>query len=159
MAEGVNFFENTLKKYYLKGMTNVYLYRLVSFFNHRRQNSEFLTFTSTFDITLKKLKAAWNDLMPILRHCHQSSRIRSRCERKRSCPAPASCRGQGTASRSTCHARSRSTETVHQRHADKTRTRISTKWQPHCTILHHPERFVRSAKRMTDQSNVFEHLT
>ena len=46
------------------GSTNVYLYRLLSFFNHRRQNTEFLIFTSKFEILLMKLKAAWMDLMP-----------------------------------------------------------------------------------------------
>ena len=63
--EGVNYFKNTLKKYFLKGATNVYLYRLLSFFNHRRQNQEFLIFTSKFEILLMRLKAAWMDLMPI----------------------------------------------------------------------------------------------
>ena len=37
--EGVNYFKNTLKKFFLKRSTNVYLYRLLSFFNHRRQRS------------------------------------------------------------------------------------------------------------------------
>ena len=63
--EGVNYFKNTLKKYFLKGATNVYLYRLLSFFNHRRQNQEFLIFTSKFEILLMRFKAAWVDLMPI----------------------------------------------------------------------------------------------
>ena len=63
--EGVNYFKNTLKKYFLKGATNVYLYRLLSFFNHRRQNQEFLIFTSKFEILLMRLKAAWMDLMPV----------------------------------------------------------------------------------------------
>ena len=63
--EGVNYFKNTLKKYFLKGATNVYLYRLLSFFNHRRQNQEFLIFTSNFEILLMRLKAAWMDLMPV----------------------------------------------------------------------------------------------
>ena len=62
--EGVNYFKNTLKKFFLKGSTNVYLYRLLSFFNHRRQNTEFLRFTSKFEILLMRLKAAWMDLMP-----------------------------------------------------------------------------------------------
>ena len=48
--EGVNYFKNTLKKYFLKGATNVSLYRLLSFFLHRRQNQEFLIFTSKFEI-------------------------------------------------------------------------------------------------------------
>ena len=58
--EGVNYFKN----YFLKGATNVYLYRLLSFFNHGRQNQEFLIFTSKFGILLMRLKAAWMDLMP-----------------------------------------------------------------------------------------------
>ena len=56
--EGVNYFKNTLKKH-------VYLYTLLSFFNHRRQNQEFLIFTSKFEILLMRLKAAWMDLMPV----------------------------------------------------------------------------------------------
>ena len=62
--EGINYFKNTLKKFFLKGSTNVCLYRLLSFFNHRRQNTEFLIFTSKFEILLTRLKAAWMDLMP-----------------------------------------------------------------------------------------------
>ena len=46
--EGVNFFKNTLKKYFLKGATSV-----------------FLIFTSKIEILLMRLKAAWMDLMPI----------------------------------------------------------------------------------------------
>ena len=56
--EGVNYFKNTLKKYFLKGAINVYLYRLLSFFNHRRQNQEFLIFTSKFEILLMRFKTA-----------------------------------------------------------------------------------------------------
>ena len=63
--EGVNYFKNTLKKYFLKGATNVYLYRLLSFFNHGMQTQEFLIFTSKFEILLMRLKAAWMDLMPV----------------------------------------------------------------------------------------------
>ena len=43
----------------------MYLYRLLSFFKHRRQNQEFLIFTSKFEILLMRLKAAWMDLMPV----------------------------------------------------------------------------------------------
>ena len=68
--EGVNYFKNTLKKFFLKGSTNVYIYRLLSFFNHRSQNTEFLIFTSIFQLVLVRLKAAWMDLMPV--HTAQS---------------------------------------------------------------------------------------
>ena len=60
-VEGVNYFKNTLKKYFLKGPTSVRLYRLLSFFNHRRRNSEFLIFISKFEILLRRPKAAEND--------------------------------------------------------------------------------------------------
>ena len=59
--EGVNYFKSTLKKCFLKGATNVYLYRRLSFFNHRRH----LIFASKFEILLMRLKAAWMDLMPV----------------------------------------------------------------------------------------------
>ena len=88
--KGVNYFKNTLKKFFLKGSTNVYLYRLLSFFNHRRQNTEFLIFTLKFEILLMRLKAAWMDLMPV--HAAQS-RVHSfspRGQCKKNCRAPAS---------------------------------------------------------------------
>ena len=58
VQEGVNYFKNTLKKFFLKGSANVCLYRLLSFFNRRRQNIKFLIFTSMFEILLMRLKAA-----------------------------------------------------------------------------------------------------
>ena len=63
--EGVNYFKSTLKKFFLKGLTNMYFFRLLSFFNHRRQNTELLILTPKFEILLlMRLKAAWMDLMP-----------------------------------------------------------------------------------------------
>ena len=71
--EGVNYFKNTLKKYFLKGATNVYLYRLLSFFNHRRQNQEFLIFTSKFknpsheiEGSMDGLDASFHGTVPII---------------------------------------------------------------------------------------------
>ena len=77
--EGVNYFKNTLKKFFLKGSPNVYLYRLVSFFNHRRQNTEFLIFTSKIEILLMRLKAAWMDLMPVHSTVARVHSISTRC--------------------------------------------------------------------------------
>ena len=65
-AEGVNYFKNTPKKYFLKGPTSVCLYRLLSFFNHRRRNSEFPIFISKFEILLRRPKAAENDPTPVM---------------------------------------------------------------------------------------------
>ena len=57
--EGVNYFKNTLKQYFLKGTTYVYLYRHLTFSNHRRNSSEFLIFTSKFDILLRRRQPGW----------------------------------------------------------------------------------------------------
>ena len=94
-----NYFKNTLKKYFLKGATNMYLYRLLSFFNHRRQNQEFLIFTSKFEILLMRLKAAWMDLMPVF--TAQSpiiSTVRTGRKQQKNCSTPASSRYSSTAS-------------------------------------------------------------
>ena len=48
----------TLKKFFLKTSTSVYLYRLLSFFNHRRQNSKFLIFTSNFESFLDEIESS-----------------------------------------------------------------------------------------------------
>ena len=93
--EGVNYFKNTLKKYFLKRATNVYLYRLLSFFNHRRQGQEFLIFTSKFEILLMRLKAAWMDLMPIF--TAQSPSFRQSVQCKNNCSTSASSRCPSTA--------------------------------------------------------------
>lgn len=49
-TEGVNHFNNTQKKYFLKGATHVYLYRLPSCFYHGRRNTDFLIFNSKLGI-------------------------------------------------------------------------------------------------------------
>ena len=79
--EGVNYFKNTLKKYFLKGATNVYLYRLLSFFNHRRQNQEFLIFTSKFEIEIEGsmdgLDARFHGTAPTFRQSVQEANART----------------------------------------------------------------------------------
>ena len=133
--EGVNYCKNTLKKFFLKGSTNVYLYRLLSFFNHRRQNTEFLIFTSKFEILLMRLKAAWMDLMPV--HTAQSPEFIASVQEanaRKNCRAPASRWHTSTASKSAVARQSRSTQTVPYRHAHKAPGRISPQRQPH--MLH-----------------------
>ena len=120
--EGVNYFKNTLKKFFLKGSTSVYLYRLLRFFNHRMQNTEFLTFTSKFEILLMSLKSAWMDLMPT--HTAQSPEFIASVQ-------------DANARRIAAHQQAAGAGAP--RHADKQQGRISPQRQPHCTIFHNPE--------------------
>ena len=43
----VNYFKDTLQRFFLKGATDVYLYRLLSF-NHRRCNTESVSSSSCY---------------------------------------------------------------------------------------------------------------
>ena len=52
-----------LRQYFLKGTQNVFLYRFLSFLNHRRHTGEFVTFISKFEILLRRL-ASWEDTAP-----------------------------------------------------------------------------------------------
>ena len=61
---GVDYFLNVLRGYFLKGSQNVFLFRFLSFFNHRTGNGEFITFISKFEILLRRLKASWEDTAP-----------------------------------------------------------------------------------------------
>ena len=86
----------------------MYLYRLLSFFNHRRQNTKFLILTSKFEILLMRLKAAWMDFMHV--HTAQSP--------VHSISAQRQCKKASSRSRSAAHRQSRSTQAAPQRHAD-----------------------------------------
>ena len=60
-VNGVEYFKKTLRPYFVKGSTNVFLYRLLTFFNCRRGNQEFIQFISKFEVNLMRLKNAWMD--------------------------------------------------------------------------------------------------
>ena len=51
LDNGVEYILNFLRGYFLKGTSNVFLYRFLSLFNHCRGNSEFVTFISRFEIS------------------------------------------------------------------------------------------------------------
>ena len=63
-VNGVEYFKKTLRPYFVKGSTNVFLYRLLSFFNCRRGNQEFIQFISKFEVNLMRLRNAWMDTLP-----------------------------------------------------------------------------------------------
>ena len=111
--EGVNYFKNTLKKFCLKGSTNVLV-----------QTSQFLQSPEAEHrvphiyikiILLMKLKAAWMDLMPA--HTAQSPEFIASANARR---IAAHQQAAGTrASRSAADRQSRSTQAAPYRHADK----------------------------------------
>ena len=63
-VKGVEYFKKTLRPYFVKGSTNVFLYRLLTFFNCRRGNQEFIQFISKFEVLLMRLRSAWMDTLP-----------------------------------------------------------------------------------------------
>ena len=63
-VNGVEYFKKTLRPYFVKGSTNVFLYRLLTFFNCRRGNQEFIQFISKFEVNLMRLRNAWMDTFP-----------------------------------------------------------------------------------------------
>ena len=65
-VNGVEYFKKTLRPYFVKGSTNVFLYRLLSFFNCHRGSQEFIQFISKFEVLLMRLRNAWMDTMPDL---------------------------------------------------------------------------------------------
>ena len=128
--EGVNYFKNTLKKFFLKGSTNVPVQ--TSEFHHRRQNTEFLILTSKFEILLMRLKAADASAYGTVTRVYSFS-PRGQC--KKNCRAPASRWRTSTASRSAA-ARQCSDSTLQAcRQGAGARFR-SPQQQPHCTVFH-----------------------
>ena len=63
-VNGVEYFKKTLRPYFVKGSSNVFLYRLLSIFNCRRGNQEFIQFISKFEVNLMRLRNAWMDTFP-----------------------------------------------------------------------------------------------
>ena len=92
--EGVNYFKNTLKKYFLKGATNVYLYRLLSFFNHRRQNQDLKIRNPSYEIegSMDGLDANFYGTVPNISTVRAGSKCKNNCSTSASsrCSSPAS---------------------------------------------------------------------
>ena len=63
-VNGVEYFKKTLRPYFVEGSANVFLYRLLTFFNCRRGNQEFIQFISKFEVNLMRLRNAWRDTFP-----------------------------------------------------------------------------------------------
>jgi len=60
--DGVEYFKKSLRPYFVKGAQNVFLYRFMYFVKFARSSHDLLKWLTRFQINLKKLKEAWNDL-------------------------------------------------------------------------------------------------
>lgn len=53
-----------LRSYFIKGIYNIFLYRVLNFFNRRRDNHyRIMIFVNRLEILLRRLRASWMDAM------------------------------------------------------------------------------------------------
>ena len=60
--DGVAYFKRTLRRYFIKGAQNVFLYRFIYFVRFARSGHDMLKWLTRFQIHTKRLVDAWNDL-------------------------------------------------------------------------------------------------
>ena len=54
---------DTLRPNFIKGTTNVFMYRFLKFFSERRGNRDFLQWQNMLQVTVKRLRESWMDLL------------------------------------------------------------------------------------------------
>eukprot|EP00438_Fugacium_kawagutii_P014944 Skav228845 [mRNA] locus=scaffold2630:88:7077:+ [translate_table: standard] len=62
---GITYFKNTLRPFFVKGTNHVFLYRFLTFFRLHRGQQELVHWIGRFEITLRRLRVAWNDLLDV----------------------------------------------------------------------------------------------
>ena len=61
---GVKYFKKVLREYHVKGAEYVFLWRFLMLFKLTRGSTEFIRWIGRFEVTLKRVKEAWMDLLP-----------------------------------------------------------------------------------------------
>lgn len=61
-SDGVQYFKNTLRPYFIKGAESIFLWRFLKFFQQKRHGSDFLGWITNFQLSVKRLKESWGDL-------------------------------------------------------------------------------------------------
>ena len=84
---GVRYFISTLRPEFIKGVQHIFLYRLIQFFNQRRQNLDIHRWIAKYEIQKRRLLEAWMDLIPELTPEHVSwptfnAKVEDYCRRK-----------------------------------------------------------------------------
>ena len=64
---GVEYFLKTLRPNFVKGVQNIFLYRLMQFLNQRRQKLDIHRWIAKFELQKKRLFDAWMDLIEPLK--------------------------------------------------------------------------------------------
>ena len=62
---GLAHFKDTLRRYFVKGVNHVFLWRFLQMFRTYRGQSEFVHWIGRFEIAQKRLLASWSDLLDI----------------------------------------------------------------------------------------------
>lgn len=62
---GVTYFKNTIRPFFVKGTNHVFLWRFLQFFRTYRGSMELVHWIGKFEITLRRLRISWNDLLDL----------------------------------------------------------------------------------------------
>ena len=84
---GVRYLITTLRPEFIKGVQHIFLYRLIQFFNQRRQNLDIHRWIAKYEIQKRRLLEAWMDLIPELTTEHTlwptfNAKVEDYCRRK-----------------------------------------------------------------------------
>ena len=64
--EGVDYFKRTLRPFFVKGTSHVFLWRLMQIFKAHRGQQDLLRWMGRFGVLVKRLKEAWMECNPLL---------------------------------------------------------------------------------------------
>ena len=62
-AEGVEYFKKTLRPFFVKGTSHVFLWRFMQIFKAHRGQADFLRWMGRFGVLVKRLKESWMDCL------------------------------------------------------------------------------------------------
>ena len=67
---GVEYFKRVLRPYFVKGLTNVFLYRFMQFVRFNRRSADMMKWMTRFQILLQRLMSSWMDMLEPVTQAH-----------------------------------------------------------------------------------------
>ena len=67
---GVDYFKRVLRPYFVKGATNVFLYRFMQFVRFNRGSADMMKWMTRFQILLQRLMSSWMDILEPVTQAH-----------------------------------------------------------------------------------------
>ena len=67
---GVDYFKRVLRPYFVKGSTNVFLYRFMQFVRFNRGSADMMKWMTRFQILLQRLMSSWMDMLEPVTQAH-----------------------------------------------------------------------------------------